>query len=53
MDHMTLCVNQNIVIVAIFYLENVLNKRVTCQRFNEISDRLFPVDTEHLLIDLP
>ena len=53
MDHMAFRVNQDIVIVPIFYLENVLNQRVTSQRFNEISDRLFPVYTKHLLIDLP
>ena len=50
---MPLCVDQNIVVVPIFDLENVLDEGVASQRFDEISNRFFPVDAEHLLVNLP
>lgn len=53
MDHVPLCVDQNIVVVPIFDLENVLDEGVASQRFDEISNRFFPVDAEHLLVNLP
>lgn len=49
-DDVPRCIDQDIIIMSIFYLEEILNERVPCQALYEICDRLLPVNSIKLLV---
>ena len=52
MDDMAFSIDKNIVVVTIFDLEKILDNRISCQRVDEVSDRLFVINAKELLVDL-
>ena len=52
-DKVAIRVDQNIVVMSIFDLEQVLHQGVPSQALDEVGGRLFPVFPINLLVDLP
>lgn len=52
MDYMPVHIHQDIVVVPVFYVEEVLDQTVSCQRLDEISHSRLPIRPEDLLVDV-
>lgn len=46
-------IDQYIIVMTIFDLEQILHQRIASQRVDEVGDRFLPVYAEKLLVDLP